>query len=201
MSGASGRAPAVRTLGVPLGVTAVRITPETPEVRVPRLVGLMAVDARESAAARGVLLSAPDRPDFAMTTVVDYVVRQYPPPGTEVPRGAVVTVWFEFGEGEGAAAYGSRGARSRRPAGYGANWTSRESPCSSGEVRGCGRATDGTRPPDHHARKRVHSALKPRCSATTPPVRLRQATFDQPAPVSRAARADWSGQARMDSAR
>ncbi|GHE78802.1 hypothetical protein GCM10018782_60250 [Streptomyces griseoaurantiacus] len=101
MSGASGRAPAVRTLGVPLGVTAVRITPETPEVRVPRLVGLMAVDARESAAARGVLLSAPDRPDFAMTTVVDYVVRQYPPPGTEVPRGAVVTVWFEFGEGEG----------------------------------------------------------------------------------------------------
>jgi hypothetical protein len=61
----------------------------------------MAVDARESAAEHGVLLSAPDRPDFAMTTVVDYVVRQYPPPGTEVPHGAVVTVWFEFGEGEG----------------------------------------------------------------------------------------------------
>lgn len=79
-----------------------RLTPKTPEVRVPRLIGLMAVDARERADAQGVLLAAPDRPDFHLT-VVDYVVRQYPPPGSEVPRGAVVTVWFDLGDGEGGA--------------------------------------------------------------------------------------------------
>ncbi|MET8289999.1 PASTA domain-containing protein [Streptomyces sp. NPDC048448] len=79
-----------------------RLTPETPEVRVPRLIGLMAVDARERAEARGVLLAAPDRPDFPLT-VVDYVVRQYPPPGSEIPRGAVVTVWFDLGDAEGGA--------------------------------------------------------------------------------------------------
>ncbi|MEU9352253.1 PASTA domain-containing protein [Streptomyces griseoloalbus] len=74
--------------------------PETPEVRVPRLVGLMAVDARESARARGLFVNAPDRPDFPRV-VVDYVVRQYPQPGTEVPRDSVVHVWFDFGEGDG----------------------------------------------------------------------------------------------------
>ncbi|MEE1759192.1 PASTA domain-containing protein [Streptomyces sp. SP18BB07] len=74
-----------------------RITPKSSEVRVPRFVGLMAMDARERAEAGGVLLVAPDRPDFART-VVDYVVRQYPPPGVEVPRGAAVTVWFELGD-------------------------------------------------------------------------------------------------------
>ncbi|MGV9939960.1 PASTA domain-containing protein [Streptomyces sp. NPDC003401] len=83
------------------------IRPKTPEVRVPRLVGLMAVDARETATARGVLLAAPDRPDFHRA-VVDYVVRQYPPPGAEVPRGAVVTVWFDFAEGEGGGGAGVR---------------------------------------------------------------------------------------------
>lgn len=69
-------------------------------MRVPRLVGLMAVDARESARARGLSVDAPDRPDFQLA-VVDYVVRQYPQPGTEVPRDSVVHVWFDFGEGEG----------------------------------------------------------------------------------------------------
>ncbi|WP_425315393.1 PASTA domain-containing protein [Streptomyces prasinopilosus] len=73
----------------------------TSEVRVPRLVGLMAVDARESARARGLSLEAPDRPDFHLT-VVDYVVRQYPQPGAEVPRNSAVHVWFDFGEGDGA---------------------------------------------------------------------------------------------------
>ncbi|MFF5159830.1 PASTA domain-containing protein [Streptomyces sp. NPDC000348] len=72
----------------------------TPEVRVPRLVGLMAVDARESARARGLSVHAPDRPDFRLA-VVDYVVRQYPQPGTEVPRDSVVHVWLDPGEGEG----------------------------------------------------------------------------------------------------
>ncbi|MFI6282241.1 PASTA domain-containing protein [Streptomyces sp. NPDC050988] len=91
-----------------------RITPKTPEVRVPRLVGLMAVDARETAEARGVLLAAPDRPDFHLT-VVDYVVRQYPLPGSEVPRGAVVTVWFDFGEGEGGGGAGVREPRRGGP--------------------------------------------------------------------------------------
>ncbi|WP_399029677.1 PASTA domain-containing protein [Streptomyces sp. 15-116A] len=72
----------------------------TPEVRVPRLVGLMAVDARESARARGLWLTAPDRPDLHLT-VVDYVVRQYPQPGAEVPRDSMVYVWFDLGEGDG----------------------------------------------------------------------------------------------------
>ncbi|WP_033319560.1 PASTA domain-containing protein [Streptomyces yerevanensis] len=83
-------------------------------MRVPRLVGLMAVDARETAEARGVMLAAPDRPDFHLT-VVDYVVRQYPLPGTAVPRGAVVTVWFDFGEGEGGGGAGVREPRLPRP--------------------------------------------------------------------------------------
>jgi hypothetical protein len=96
----------------------VRITPETPDVRVPKLVGLMAVDARERAEAGGVLLAAPDRPDFPRT-VVDYVVRQYPPPGVDVPRGTVVTVWFEFGEGEGGGGTGVREPRLPRPGGGG----------------------------------------------------------------------------------
>ncbi|MFF3516358.1 PASTA domain-containing protein [Streptomyces sp. NPDC002573] len=86
------------------------ITPKTPEVRVPRLVGLMAMDARETAALQGVALAAPDRPDFHRT-VVDYVVRQYPLPGAEVPRGAVVTVWFDLGEGEGGGGAGVREPR------------------------------------------------------------------------------------------
>lgn len=89
-------------------------TPETPEVRVPRLVGLMAVDARESARARGVLIAAPDRPDFHLA-VVDYVVRQYPRPGTEVPRGAVVTVWLDFADGEGGGGAGVREPRRTGP--------------------------------------------------------------------------------------
>ncbi|MFD5497709.1 PASTA domain-containing protein [Streptomyces sp. NPDC127091] len=69
-------------------------------MRVPRLVGLMAVDARESARTHDLLLDAPDRPDFRRT-VVDHVVRQYPQPGVEVPRGSLVHVWFDFGEGDG----------------------------------------------------------------------------------------------------
>ncbi|WP_268252659.1 PASTA domain-containing protein [Streptomyces galilaeus] len=87
-------------------------------MRVPRLVGLMAMDAREVATARGVLLAAPDRPDF-QRTVVDYVVRQYPPPGVEVPRGAVVTVWFDFTEGEGGGGAGVREPRLPAPGGGG----------------------------------------------------------------------------------
>ena len=76
------------------------ISRKTPEVRVPRLVGLMAVDARETVRAQGLLLTAPDRPGPA-PPVVDYVVRQYPQPGAEVPRDSMVYVWFDFGPGEG----------------------------------------------------------------------------------------------------
>lgn len=72
-------------------------------MRVPRLIGLMAVDARESAAKHGLVLAAPDRPDFHLV-VLDYVVRQYPPPDTSIPREAVVTVWFELGEDDGGGA-------------------------------------------------------------------------------------------------
>ncbi|GAB2721522.1 PASTA domain-containing protein [Streptomyces bullii] len=89
---------------------------KTPEVRVPRLVGLMAVDAREAARTRGLSLSAPDRPDFHHA-VVDYVVRQYPQPGAEVPRDSMVYVWFDFGEGEGGG--GVREPRMPRPPGGG----------------------------------------------------------------------------------
>jgi len=87
-------------------------TPKTPEVRVPRLVGLMAVDARETARARGLCLDAPDRPDFHLT-VVEHVVRQYPQPGAEVPRDSKVYVWFDFGPGGGAG--GVREPRVPRP--------------------------------------------------------------------------------------
>ncbi|MYR59115.1 PASTA domain-containing protein [Streptomyces sp. SID625] len=69
-------------------------------MRVPRLVGLMAVDAHETARSRGLLLVAPDRPDFPRPAV-DHVVRQYPQPGAELPRDARVYVWFDFGPGEG----------------------------------------------------------------------------------------------------
>ncbi|MEU9243223.1 PASTA domain-containing protein [Streptomyces sp. NPDC048385] len=81
-------------------------------MRVPRLVGLMAVDARETARARGLFLNAPDRPDFPLT-VVDYVVRQFPQAGAEVPRDSMVYVWFDFGEGEGGG--GVREPRVPRP--------------------------------------------------------------------------------------
>ncbi|MEU6576090.1 PASTA domain-containing protein [Streptomyces sp. NPDC046805] len=81
-------------------------------MRVPHLVGLMAVDARARAQAQGLLLAAPDRPDFHLT-VVDYVARQYPQPGAEVPRESLVYVWFDLGEGEGGG--GVREPRVPRP--------------------------------------------------------------------------------------
>ena len=78
----------------------------------PKLVGLMAMDAREAAKSQGLFLTAPDRPDFRLT-VVDYVVRQYPQPGAEVPRESMVYVWFDLGEGEGGG--GVREPRIPRP--------------------------------------------------------------------------------------
>ncbi|WP_432193363.1 PASTA domain-containing protein [Streptomyces sp. bgisy027] len=81
-------------------------------MRVPRLVGLMAMDAREAAKSHGLVLNTPDRPDFHLT-VVDYVVRQYPQPGAEVPRDSMVYIWFDFGEGEGGG--GIREPRIPRP--------------------------------------------------------------------------------------
>ncbi|MFJ3235193.1 PASTA domain-containing protein [Streptomyces sp. NPDC086787] len=77
----------------------------------PRLVGLMAVDARRTARTWGLSLNAPDRPDFHLT-VVDYVVRQYPRPGAEVPRDSLVYVWFDFGDDGGG---GVREPREPRP--------------------------------------------------------------------------------------
>lgn len=70
------------------------------------------MDARESARARGLFLNAPDRPNFHLT-VVDYVVRQFPQPGAEVPRESMVYVWFDFGEAEGGG--GVREPRVPRP--------------------------------------------------------------------------------------
>ncbi|WP_407700427.1 PASTA domain-containing protein [Streptomyces beihaiensis] len=74
----------------------------------------MAVDARCTADEHGVRLAAGDRADLGEATV-DYVVRQYPPPGAEVPRNAVVTVWFDLGEGEGGG--GGAGVRVPRAPG------------------------------------------------------------------------------------
>lgn len=76
----------------------------------------MAVDARETAQAQGLFLNAPDRKDFHLT-VVDYVVRQYPHPGAEVPRESMVYVWFDLGPGEGGG--GIREPRLPRPSGGG----------------------------------------------------------------------------------
>ncbi|MGW1149346.1 PASTA domain-containing protein, partial [Streptomyces sp. NPDC002454] len=89
--------------------------PRTHGVRVPRFVGLMAVDARAAAVAHGVVLDTPDRPDPSHPDrpVVDYVVRQYPVPGAVVPRGTTVTVWFDLGPGEGEGGSGVR--EPRRP--------------------------------------------------------------------------------------
>ncbi|MDA4886397.1 PASTA domain-containing protein [Streptomyces sp. MPA0124] len=89
-----------------------RLVSEKPDVRVPRLVGLMAVDAYETAHVRGLSLHAPDRPDLRVA-VVDHVVRQYPRPGAQVPRESTVYVWFDFGEGEGDG--GIREPRLPRP--------------------------------------------------------------------------------------
>lgn len=89
-----------------------RLVPENPDVHVPRLVGLMAVDARETARARGLSLYASDRPDVRLA-VVDHVVRQFPQPGARVPRESTVYVWFDFGEGEGGG--GIREPRVPRP--------------------------------------------------------------------------------------
>ena len=91
-----------------------RILPKSFEVRVPRFVGLMTVDARETAEAGGVTLVAPDLPDFQLS-VVDYVVRQYPPPGVKVPRGAAVTVWFDSGRVRAAEAPGCASRARRSP--------------------------------------------------------------------------------------
>ncbi|WP_122616317.1 PASTA domain-containing protein [Streptomyces sp. Tu 4128] len=89
-----------------------RLVPEKPDVHVPRLVGLMAVDARETARAWGLSLYASDRPDVRLA-VVDHVVRQFPQPGARVPRESTVYVWFDFGEGEGGG--GIREPRVPRP--------------------------------------------------------------------------------------
>ncbi|MFC8129054.1 serine/threonine kinase [Streptomyces sp. NPDC057302] len=87
-------------------------------MRVPRLIGLMAVDARETAAKHGLLLAAPDRPDFHLV-VLDHVVRQYPLPDVWIPRDAVVTVWFELGPDEGDGGAGVREPRRPGPPGGG----------------------------------------------------------------------------------
>ncbi|MFJ4711358.1 PASTA domain-containing protein [Streptomyces sp. NPDC088785] len=87
-------------------------------MHVPAFVGLMAVDARATAAAYGLRLAPADRPGLD-EAAVDHVVRQYPPPGVEIPRDAAVTVWFDFGEGEGGGGAGVREPRGPGPRGGG----------------------------------------------------------------------------------
>lgn len=69
----------------------------------------MVVDAREAAAACGLVVQAPEEPEFPLL-VTEYVMRQFPPPGAEVPRGAVITLWFDLGDQEG----GGTGVREPR---------------------------------------------------------------------------------------
>ncbi|MEI5102243.1 PASTA domain-containing protein [Streptomyces sp. PmtG] len=78
----------------------------------------MAMDARETAMVFDLRLVAGDRPD-ALDLPFDYVVRQYPPPDTEVPRGAVVTVWFDLGPQEGGGGAGVREPLLPHPSGGG----------------------------------------------------------------------------------
>ncbi len=84
----------------------------------PKLVGLMAVDAQATVLAHGLRLTAADRPALD-EAAADYVVRQYPLPGVEIPRDAAVTVWFDFGEGEGGGGAGVREPREPGPRGGG----------------------------------------------------------------------------------
>ncbi|OON78492.1 serine/threonine kinase [Streptomyces tsukubensis] len=85
---------------------------------VPRFVGLMAVDLPPKASVCGVRLVTPDRPDPS-GLVVEYAVRQYPPPGTGVPRGSVVTVWFDRAPGDPEGGSGVREPRRPGPEGGG----------------------------------------------------------------------------------
>ncbi|QDQ16504.1 serine/threonine kinase [Streptomyces spectabilis] len=87
-------------------------------MRVPRFVGLMAMDAREKAVEHGVRLVAGDRCAFH-DVILEYVVRQYPLADVEVPRGAVVTVWFDLGPGEGEGGAGVREPLLPEPSGGG----------------------------------------------------------------------------------
>ncbi|MFC7310039.1 PASTA domain-containing protein [Streptomyces monticola] len=93
-------------------MTALRSWSGTPDVRVPKFVGVMAMDVREQAAACGLLVEAPEEPEFPLM-VTDYVLRQYPPPGADVPFGTVVTLWFDSGEGGGEG--GVREPRTPQP--------------------------------------------------------------------------------------
>ncbi|MFE9249946.1 PASTA domain-containing protein [Streptomyces sp. NPDC007088] len=81
--------------------------PDAPEtVLVPRLVGLMSLDAVEQSQSRGLVTETPDRPEAP--DPVAYVVRQYPAPDTVVLKGSVVTVWFDAGPGEDGGGSGVR---------------------------------------------------------------------------------------------
>lgn len=83
------------------------LIPDRPEiVRVPRLIGLMGMDAVGRAQEHGLVTESPDRPEEPGE--VGYVVRQYPPPGAEVPQGAVVTVWFDAWPGDEEGGSGVR---------------------------------------------------------------------------------------------
>jgi beta-lactam-binding protein with PASTA domain len=61
-------------------------------VSVPSLIGLSVRDARRVAQRSSLVASGPD-PDNLLVHMVGTVVRQSPPPGAEVERWSVVTVW------------------------------------------------------------------------------------------------------------
>nr|WP_308801795.1 PASTA domain-containing protein [Streptomyces polyasparticus] len=98
---------------------------------VPKFVGQMAMDVREQAALAGLLVEAPQEPAFPFM-VTDYVVRQFPEPGAQVPFGAIVTLWFDFGPDEGEGGSGVREPRTPRPP-HGGMQRELDEPDGSGE--------------------------------------------------------------------
>ncbi|MEU6442375.1 PASTA domain-containing protein [Streptomyces sp. NPDC047046] len=104
------------------------LVPEPTEfVLVPRLLGLMAMDAVTAAQEKGLATESPDDPEV-LEGGLDYVVRQYPEPGARVPHGAVVTLWFDTWPDEGDEGGGGTGVREPLDPGPGASGLEREKP-------------------------------------------------------------------------
>ena len=146
-------------------------------MRVPRLVGLMAVDARERPARRACSEPPPDRPDLSIDRRRRTSYGSTADPG----RGAARTPSSPCGSTSARASGGGAGVREPR----GPHPPRRAAARTGGAARRPPSSRDAQLPSRRTVRGRLHRAaqlsLKPRCSATTPPVRLRQATFDQPA--------------------
>ena len=150
------------------------------------------------------------------TVLVDEVglqQRRRPDEGCRRPRAAPRTAADRLPHGRRALPPGGTARGRRRPRRSRDVGASRTRPRRSRDPRAAGTAPAG-RPPSagpngpcgrraarRSAGPRPRQRRRARCRATTPPVRLRQATSVQPASWIRPASSAWSGHARMDSAR